>query len=46
MTSCSGGSPVGWDGGGRNSREGGGRAPLSKKAPLSGRAPLGGRVVF
>ena len=40
MTSCGGGSPVGWDGGGGGS--GGGRG----KVPLGGRVLLGGRVVF
>ena len=47
MTSCSRGSPVGWDGGGGGGKGGEERAPLSsRRAPLGGRAPLGKRVVF
>ena len=37
MTSHSGGSPVGWNRGGRGGKGGGGRVPLGKKVPLSRR---------
>ena len=46
MTSCGGGSPVGWDKGGRGGGGGKGRAPLSRRALLGGRVPLNKRVVF